>query len=143
MSQDASTPLYVASWKGHGDVVRRLLTAGAQADRYHRDRATPLFVAAQEGHSAVVSVLLTAGADSRRKWQDMRGRRWSAVDKAIANGHSDVVTLLRGAMKSPKHGHSALHRQGRLSGRTSPGVSQTAATERRRQAPRMPRRRAQ
>ena len=94
MSRDASTPLYVAAWKGHKSVVARLLRAGAQADRWHRERATPLFVAAQEGHAGVVRVLLDAGADPRRKWQDVHGRRWTAVDKAVANRHAEVVELL-------------------------------------------------
>jgi len=95
VSDDGSTPLYVAAWKGHADVVARLLGYGAHADRYHRERATPLFVAAQEGHAAVVQVLLRAGADPRRPWQDAHGRRWSAMDKALANRHSAVVAILR------------------------------------------------
>jgi hypothetical protein len=97
VSDDGSTPLYVAAWKGHAAVVSRLLSYGAHADRYHRERATPLFVAAQEGHAAVVRVLLGAGADPRRPWQDAHGRRWSAMDKAMANRHSAVVTILRDA----------------------------------------------
>ncbi len=95
VSDDGSTPLYVAAWKGHAAVVSRLLSYGAHADRYHRERATPLFVAAQEGHAAVVRVLLDAGADPRRPWQDAHGRRWSPIDKAAANRHTSVVSILR------------------------------------------------
>ena len=154
VSDDGSTPLYVAvssacvlgtiwnralaldnsvaaqqAWKGYAGVVNRLLRAGAHADRYHRERATALFVAAQEGHAQVVRVLLAAGADAMRPWQDAHGRRWTAMDKALANKHTAVVAVLREPQRarrgtprrSPAQaGHGAERRQSTASRRASP-----------------------
>jgi ankyrin repeat protein len=58
------TALEVAAGRGHADVVRRLLDAGA--DREQRageyEESTPLCLAAIRGHTAVVAALLDAGA---------------------------------------------------------------------------------
>ena len=121
------------AWKGYAGVVNRLLRAGAHADRYHRERATALFVAAQEGHAQVVRVLLAAGADAMRPWQDAHGRRWTAMDKALANRHTAVVAVLRepqrarrgSARGTPRRspapaGHGAERRQSTASRRASP-----------------------
>jgi len=44
------TPIYVASLKGHVDVVRLLMKHGANIHSSCDDGSTPLFVAAQNGH---------------------------------------------------------------------------------------------
>ncbi len=55
------TPLKAASFNGHVEVVRTLLSAGAQVNRTE-DEDTPLMFAAWRGHAAVAKVLLDAGA---------------------------------------------------------------------------------
>jgi uncharacterized protein len=59
------TPLMVASWKGHGGVVRWLVDQGAALDvRDHRG-ATALILASLKGrsHNSIVRLLLQKGAD--------------------------------------------------------------------------------
>jgi RNA polymerase sigma factor (sigma-70 family) len=57
------TPLHLAAEKGHLDVVRALLEAGADVHaRDEGDNATPLHWAAGEGHLEVIEQLIAAGA---------------------------------------------------------------------------------
>jgi len=61
-----ATPLYVASLKGHFEIVMVLLAAGADVNRFDtewRERAPPLYVACQNDHIDVTSALLAANAD--------------------------------------------------------------------------------
>ncbi|CAI8028798.1 Ankyrin repeat domain-containing protein 29, partial [Geodia barretti] len=60
---EGHTALRLASWKGHVEVVRLLLKAGAAVFIPDKDGLSPLYVASQEGHSEVVDVLVKAGAD--------------------------------------------------------------------------------
>lgn len=55
------TPLFAAAHSGHVDIVRKLLTAGADVNhRLFRGYATT--AAAREGHYEVLNILLKAGA---------------------------------------------------------------------------------
>lgn len=54
------TPLYIAAYKGHTEVVRMLLEAQVNVDD---GNITPLVAAAENGHSDVVKLLLDHGAD--------------------------------------------------------------------------------
>ena len=57
------TPLFVASQKGHCDVVDALVRGGADVNKAGNDVMPPLFVASQFGHCAVVDALVRGGAD--------------------------------------------------------------------------------
>ena len=54
--------LHSAAAKGHADVARALLAAGASVDAVDKQGSTPLHYAAFQGHAVVVTALLEAGA---------------------------------------------------------------------------------
>ena len=60
--EDGSWPLYIASQRGHNEVVRALLSAGAKVNQQSKGGASPLYIASHEGHGKVVHTLLSAGA---------------------------------------------------------------------------------
>jgi len=57
------TPAYIASQKGHADVLALLLEKGADVNLARNDGTTPLIFASINGHIDVVRVLLKSGAD--------------------------------------------------------------------------------
>ena len=84
-----STPLYHASWKGHTDVVRLLLDAGAEPSTETEGKrteggATPLLAAAQRCHNDVVQLLLDRGAEPNI----------TLLHYASCQGYKTVVQLL-------------------------------------------------
>lgn len=85
------TPLHYAAREGHAECVRALLASGANANaRTRAGGATPLHRAAFTGSGACVMLLLEGGADPCLR--DADGE--SALHKASANGHADVVRAL-------------------------------------------------
>ena len=66
------TALTRASIKGYLDIVKALLAAGADKDKYGGFGVTPLIWAATQGHLKVVQVLVKAGAkvDKANKYSD-------------------------------------------------------------------------
>jgi ankyrin repeat protein len=60
---DGTTALHQASFHGHAEVVRELLSRGAAVDALIDDGATPLIRACTGGHLAAATLLLDAGAD--------------------------------------------------------------------------------
>ncbi|MFC9861127.1 MULTISPECIES: ankyrin repeat domain-containing protein [unclassified Streptomyces] len=94
------TALDLAASRGHPEVVRLLITAGADPEQRageHRE-PTPLCLAAAHGRTAVVGALIDAGVHLRAQ-----GRmRWVPLVLAATSGdrgHPQTVTLLldRGA----------------------------------------------
>ena len=63
VDDDGCTALYVASCRGHVDIVKGLVAAGANKNKAHTNGATPLFIAAEKGHIEVVNALIAAQAD--------------------------------------------------------------------------------
>src|ERR1700760_1724292 len=82
-----------AAARGHADVVRVLLEAGADACARRADGVTPLILAVFFGHEPAVRLLVECGADaSARTGLGMTAVRW-----AEARGFASMAELLRSA----------------------------------------------
>ena len=57
-----TTPLLIAAYKGHTEIVKVLIAAGANIEAIDDEGYTPLEVAARNGHVEVVKLLLEKGA---------------------------------------------------------------------------------
>jgi len=84
------TPLHWAVYKGHLEVVSRLLARGAQIDAVTKFRSTLLHLAASGGHPEVVSLLLARGA----KTGAVNRSGQTPLHLAASEGHLEVVNLL-------------------------------------------------
>ena len=78
-----------AAFSGREDMVRLLLSFGADPDLPDISGKSPLYWAATNGEAGIVRLLLAHGADPNRR--DGEG---SALEWAIANGHTRVIWLL-------------------------------------------------
>lgn len=87
--QDAAgnTPIMLAAYHGHAELVRGLAARGADVDLANDRRQTPLAGAAFKGDTAVVQALLDAGADPAAGTP-------SARDTAAYFGRQEIVDLL-------------------------------------------------
>jgi hypothetical protein len=95
-SEERHLALALASQFGHVEIVRGLLDAGENPDRYNpvgsHSHSTPLHQAALAGHDEVVRLLVERGANVDRKdilWQG------TAADWAEQGGHTSLVAWLR------------------------------------------------
>jgi len=78
--------LLTAVQKGHSDVARHLIKAGANVDVKSRAGDTPLMVAARSGDPVIVHMLLEGGADI-----DARSRRGKTAQAIAKKGGHEVV----------------------------------------------------
>jgi cytohesin len=84
------TPLHLAAWQGHNEVIQLLLEHGADVNARGDAGFSPLHYAAREGQLASARLLVAAGADLNVKndwgWTAMlqaaRGREESCLDIA-------------------------------------------------------------
>ncbi|HDQ25959.1 MAG TPA: hypothetical protein ENN43_04355 [bacterium] len=81
------TPLIIAAYKGHRDIVELLLKAGAGVDETDKYGNTVLIEATRMGHADIVRELIHQGADIDAKDRD----GYNAFMYAAAYGHIDVV----------------------------------------------------
>jgi ankyrin repeat protein len=82
------TPLSNAAERGHAEIARMLLAAGADPEHQDFMDKTPLAQAVQEGHAEVVRVMLEAGASLNSGDDD------SLLSSAVWQGHGKIVDLL-------------------------------------------------
>jgi ankyrin repeat protein len=80
----------LASGRGHAEVIRLLLGAGADVNVQSNDGSTALMPASMYNHPEVVRLLL--GARANVNVQSNNG--WTALALASHFGHVDVVRLL-------------------------------------------------
>ncbi len=102
-SEDRHLALALAAQFGYVEIVRRLLDASENPDRYNpvggHSHATPLHQAAGAGHSEVVQLLVERGARL-----DMKDILWRATpaDWARHEGKTEIEEYLRGKMRDEK-----------------------------------------
>jgi hypothetical protein len=91
---DGSTPLHHAAWKGHAEVARVLLDAGADHSLENENPhwgGTPLHAAAHGNQKAVAELLIARGADIRRR--SFNGR--TPLEETTIHNGTAVAKLLR------------------------------------------------
>ena len=93
---DGRTPLFMASWKGHSEVVSMLLAKqGVDVNQAMNDGCTPLFIASQEGHSEVVSMLLAKQCiNVNQAWSRNAHEQVTPLRAAIDQSHTEIAKLL-------------------------------------------------
>ncbi|MCO5572764.1 hypothetical protein L7F22_026523 [Adiantum nelumboides] len=89
------TPLHLASWAGHADVVHTLCKKHADVGAAAADNMSAIHFASQKGHTQVVRFLLAAGASVNASTR----KGMTPIHYAIQAGHLDLAKLLikRGA----------------------------------------------
>ena len=91
-TNDGRTPLYIASHKGHAEVVSMLLAKqGIDVNQARGTGATPLWIASYKGHAEVVSMLL------RKQGIEVNQATNNGLTPlliATQNGHAKVVKKL-------------------------------------------------
>ncbi|MEE3265082.1 MAG: ankyrin repeat domain-containing protein, partial [Candidatus Latescibacterota bacterium] len=103
-----AAPLTIAAFRGHADIVRMLLEAGADPDATYsievagetiEQKGGPLWLAANRGHLEVVSALLAGGAKAAIEIY----ASGSAIEQSMLHGHTQVANLLflHGAVGHP------------------------------------------
>ena len=81
---DGCTPLLIAAYNGHLNVVQALVAAEADVDKAKTDDGrTPLWTAAYEGHLDVVQALVAAKADVNKA-----AGEWTPLRIATQNNHT-------------------------------------------------------
>jgi serine/threonine-protein phosphatase 6 regulatory ankyrin repeat subunit B len=81
--------LRFAAQFGHLEMVRFLLSRGAEVNLKARDGMTPLMAAVEQGHAEIVGVLLAAGANVNARAKDT-----NALLLAKEKGHGDLERVL-------------------------------------------------
>src|SRR5437899_20884 len=95
------TPLHVATYGGHHDVMRALVAAGADPNALENDRYDIVTIAAVANDVATLNIVLSLGASAKNVTSRYDG---TALIAAAHLGHAEVVrTLIRaGAPLEPR-----------------------------------------
>ena len=84
------TPLLMACYYGHVEIVKTLLKQGAEIEKADEKGFTPLLTACSKGHGEVVRALLEKEAEIDKA--NLNG--FTPLLKACSKGHGDVVRAL-------------------------------------------------
>ncbi len=108
INHSAPLPLIVAAQKGHHDIIRLLLDAGANPNLTDNKNQTALYIATVNQHEQVVEILLKGGASPNIHTADGSAPLLEAVYKQ----NKQLVEMLLSSGADPnltnKHGVSAL-----------------------------------
>lgn len=89
--KNGKTPLMIAAlWCVRTEIIKLLISSGADINAYEFDGWTPLFYAIEQGNLEAVELLLSSGANINV--QDDRGR--TPLLYAIDEGKLEIVELL-------------------------------------------------
>ena len=88
-----SSPLFVASCKGHASCVSVLLESNATLELADVTGGSPLYGASYKGNAHCVALLVAARATASSR--DQEG--WTPLHAAAKNGHIECLRLLAGA----------------------------------------------
>ncbi len=94
------TPLGLAVEKGRTPVALRLLTLGADPNRFGKHGMPPLHVATRKGNREMLETLVAAGASLEAQSHGL-----SALDHAVLTDHSELIPWLleKGAKPGPEN----------------------------------------
>ncbi len=95
LADEASDPSPFIKEKNREEVVNLLLRRGAGVNS-ESGGLTALDWAAANGETSIVRILLAHGADINAT----QGKKTNALRAAVANGHEDIVKILKRALKS-------------------------------------------
>jgi len=87
------TPINLAAYKGHREVIEFLVGCGAELDESEPER-NPLFSAIHGGHIEIVRLLLNAGMNHRISYTGESMENMDALAFARERGQSDIAALL-------------------------------------------------
>ncbi|CAG9950051.1 unnamed protein product [Clonostachys rosea f. rosea IK726] len=92
--------LHAASSEGHQEIIRLLLSKGADVNAQGEYYSNALFAASSGGHQEIVGLLLNTGADVNAHG----GYYGNALQAASSGGHQEIAALLQknGAITSSK-----------------------------------------
>ena len=99
VNKGASTPLITAVGEGNEQMVRHLLSRGANPkESVNKTVGGPLWLAAGMGYETIVRMLLKAGAEVNSDPE-----KQNALDSAAMDGHHEIVRILLAAGANPNH----------------------------------------
>lgn len=97
-ANSGTTPLFIATLKGHADIIEWLVEFGAEVDKHQGSGSfrgiSALYYAASTGNKALVETLLNNGADVNLLQGEGSHKGKSALFVAAMNGHTGIVKLL-------------------------------------------------
>lgn len=91
-TDDGSTPLHIAALCGHSEVVKYLLSKGADINATNNNGLTPLALAAQSSRAEAVSCLISQGAVCTQQDADSAINYVKNLLKATCNWEANLTT---------------------------------------------------